>query len=328
MGRSRYGTVRRTLRRVLRRIEHDLEVLTQAGIWRVILLSVATITGANLFLHPFGLHVQPLYILPLCLAAWRIGLGACLAIAALIAGIAASVALFVNHEVSAPLAIVHFLLLTLMLGVVSAIVTSFRSRYDRERDHASLDAMTGALNRQGFLARADAMLAQAAAQRRSLLLAFIDLDGFKGVNDRLGHAEGDQVLSQFSRGAMRELRRVDCFGRLGGDEFAVLTPLESESAAQSHVGFLHRRFTEVLAKTGHNVTCSVGALVVLPGTARPSAELIREADRLMYLAKREGRNRVNIALTDDPPQPSAISLAPFVASQPKAAAAETQRRAM
>jgi GGDEF domain-containing protein len=196
--------------------------LTPAGVWRVLFWSVASITGMNYLLHPFGLHVQPLYILPLCLAAWRIGPGACLAVAAIIAGIATSVALFVNHEIAGPLAVAQLVLLTLMLSLVSATVTSFRSRYERERNHASLDALTGALNRKGFAARADAMLAQATTQNRPLLLVFIDLDGFKGVNDRLGHHEGDRVLSQFSRGAMRELRRVDCFGRLGGDEFAVL----------------------------------------------------------------------------------------------------------
>ena len=324
MDRPRYGTHQRSARRVLRRIESDLEALTPAGVWRVLVLSIIAITGVNFLLHPYGLHVQPLYILPLCLAAWRIGLGACLAIAAIIAGIATSVALLVNHEISGPLSIVHFVLLTLMLGLVSAIVTSFRSRYDRERDDASLDAMTGALNRKGFLARADAMLAQASVQRRALLLAFIDLDGFKSVNDRLGHAEGDRVLSQFSKGAMRELRRVDCFGRLGGDEFAVLTPLESESAAETHVGFIHRRFTDVLASTGHDVTCSVGALVILPDIGRPTAEWILEADRLMYVAKREGRNRVSIALADASP----ASLTPFVPRHPQAVAAGTRRSAI
>lgn len=328
MDRPRYGTQKRSLRRLVRRIEADLEALTPAGIWRVLVLSIVTITGVNYLLHPFGLHVQPLYILPLCLAAWRIGLGACLAIAAVIAGIATSIALFVNHDVSGPLAIVHFVLLTLMLGVVSAIVTSFRSRYERERDHASLDALTGALNRKGFLARADAMLAQASGQRRTMLLAFIDLDGFKGVNDRLGHAEGDRVLSQFSRGAMRELRRVDCFGRLGGDEFAVLTPLESESAAHTHVGFIHRRFTEVLAGTGHDVTCSVGALVIHPDTPRPTAEWIAQADRLMYVVKRDGRNGVRIALPGEASEAPQISLTPFVARLPKAAPAGARRRAM
>lgn len=326
MGRPRYGTFRRIVRKLLRRLEDDLEALTPAGVWRVLLMSIATITGLNALLHPFGIHVQPLYILPLCLAAWRIGLGACLAIAAVIAGIASAVAFF-NQEFGAVLAVVEFVLLTLILGLVSAIVTSFRSRYERERDHASLDALTGALNRKGFLSRADAMRAQAASQSRPLLLAFIDLDGFKGVNDRLGHAEGDRVLSQFSRGAMRELRRVDCFGRLGGDEFAVLTPLESESAADTHVGFIHRRFTEALAMTGHDVTCSVGALIIPPDSQRSSAEWMREADSLMYIAKREGRNRVRLALAYDAPQPLETSLPPLTGRTPKAASAGTRRRA-
>lgn len=326
MGRPRYGTFRRLVRKLLRRLEDDLEALTPAGVWRVLFMSIATITGLNALLHPFGIHVQPLYILPLCLAAWRIGLGACLAIAAVIAGIASSVA-FLNQEFGAALAVVEFVLLTLILGLVSAIVTSFRSRYERERDHASLDALTGALNRKGFLSRADVMRAQAASQGRPLLLAFIDLDGFKGVNDRLGHAEGDRVLSQFSRGAMRELRRVDCFGRLGGDEFAVLTPLESESAADTHVGFIHRRFTEALAMTGHDVTCSVGALTIPPDSQRSSVEWMREADSLMYVAKREGRNRVRLASANDAPQASQDSLPPFSARVPKAAVAGMRRRA-
>lgn len=304
MERRQHGALRGVYRDILRSLEHQLDSLTPAGVWRVIVLSIVFITAANLQLHAFGLHVDPLYVLPLCLAGWRLGLKASLGVAAALAVLVAVALAHLNGDRPAWAVVTQMALFALMLAVVVGVVSSFRHSLDRERVHASRDGMTGALNRHAFTELADAMLA--AGEGRPLVLAFIDLDGFKAVNDRHGHHAGDRVLEHFARGAMRELRGVDYFGRIGGDEFAVLALAETEDGAHHLAGFLHRRFSAVLAATGHEVTCSMGALIVPAGDGRTCAELLREADRLMYSVKAGGKNGVRIA-------PAARSTSPALA---------------
>ncbi|CAM5619260.1 hypothetical protein ATER59S_01036 [Aquamicrobium terrae] len=139
------------------------------------------------------------------------------------------------------------------------------------------------------------MIEAAAEQGRPLLLAYLDLDGFKIVNDRYGHEAGDQVLKRFGIAARAALRREDCFGRMGGDEFALLVSLPSIEDAQETAERLHRRFSEALADTAHKVTCSMGAHTIAPDDGAYLDELLRKADRLMYAAKNGGKNGLRFA---------------------------------
>lgn len=91
-------------------------------------------------------------------------------------------------------------------------------------------------------------------------------------------------------------RRNDCFGRLGGDEFAVLMPVASIAEAREIAVRLHDRLTSALAGKGYSVTCSMGALIVPAEGRAPLAELMREADRLMYAVKHGGKNDVRFAV--------------------------------
>lgn len=295
MGRLGPDSLASLLHPVLRRLEDDLDALTLVGAWRVVLLSVVCIAAANYYLFPLGLQVQPLYILPLCLAGWRLGLAASLGVAVLVALLATGIRVYLYQELSGWLAVGNLTILTLMLCLVAGVVSSFRFRYDLERDHASKDRLTGAYNRQAFTRRFDSMITSLEGETSSLLLAFIDLDGFKAVNDTGGHREGDNVLKLFVIGATLELRGVDCLGRLGGDEFAVLAPAETEAEARRLAGHLHRRFSDILANTGHRVTCSMGAVIVPSSVSRSSNDLIEDADQLMYAAKRGGKNSWRLA---------------------------------
>ncbi len=136
------------------------------------------------------------------------------------------------------------------------------------------------------------MIRIAVGKRQPLLLAYLDLDGFKQVNDLHGHEAGDLVLKRFGTAGRAVLRDSDCFGRMGGDEFAVLAPVATVEAASTMAQELHKRFTDVLAGTDHEVTCSMGALVIAPDGAAFLDEVVRKADRLMYAAKHGGKNRL------------------------------------
>ncbi|MFW6345595.1 MAG: diguanylate cyclase domain-containing protein, partial [Halomonas sp.] len=173
-------------------------------------------------------------------------------------------------------------------------------RHQRELQQAAQhDALTGLPNR--LLLSDRLRQAQAQAERRGtcLGLAFIDLDGFKAVNDSLGHDVGDQLLVALSARMSAVLRASDTLARLGGDEFvAVLvdlaTPEEAELAAQR----LLRSIDAPLELAGERVqvSASLGLACYLPGESGSrldADQLLRQADQAMYEAKRRGKNRMH-----------------------------------
>jgi diguanylate cyclase (GGDEF)-like protein len=149
------------------------------------------------------------------------------------------------------------------------------------------------LNRSAFREEAARRLALGTS---GFALLMVDLDDFKGVNDTHGHATGDTVLANFVRRVKDTLPQGSLLGRMGGEEFAVLIPdcrrpdtvAEAEKIRQSVAA------EPVCAGDGKDVpvTASVGVVAVEHGDADSLDTLLAEADRLCYLAKKHGRNRV------------------------------------
>jgi diguanylate cyclase (GGDEF)-like protein len=174
-------------------------------------------------------------------------------------------------------------------------------RFARERKRseerlaqmAFYDPLTGLANRSKF--EECARLALARARRRNTRLAcmFIDLDGFKGVNDRLGHETGDLLLQDIAERMRQVFRDYDTIARLGGDEFAILLTDIDDYGDVSHIASrLCDALSEPIAVDRHelHVTASVG-ISVYPDAADSVADLIRCADEAMYDSKRAGKNR-------------------------------------
>ena len=130
------------------------------------------------------------------------------------------------------------------------------------------------------------------------MLALADVDGFKAVNDTFGHAVGDHVLRRFAAVGASAIRPGDWFGRLGGDEFVILLQAETMENAASRVETLHRRLRDDLREADFPVRASLGALIVPSGATLDWADALREADRLMYDAKRVGRGGLRVRLFD------------------------------
>jgi diguanylate cyclase (GGDEF)-like protein len=192
-------------------------------------------------------------------------------------------------------------LLSVMLGLLVLILATGRRRAlslveekTRELSHQALhDTLTGLPNRALVLDRAAQLLARGARQPGMLAGAlFIDLDGFKYVNDNLGHAAGDQLLKVVADRLQGAVREGDTVGRLSGDEFVVLV----ESADEATLDLLADRLTEVLHEPiefdDHckifSVTASIG--VAVGKYATPDA-LLRDADLALYAAKAAGKDR-------------------------------------
>jgi diguanylate cyclase (GGDEF)-like protein len=152
---------------------------------------------------------------------------------------------------------------------------------------AFTDPLTGVPNRRAFLDRLSAAVA-AAPTGQCTVVFLVDLDGFKGVNDRSGHAAGDAVLKAVTSALGGVVRETDTVARLGGDEFAVLAEVTNVSAGE----ILAERLRAAVAAAGRasRVTASVGAAEVLPGD--DVEELLHRADSAMYRSKTAGGDRV------------------------------------
>ncbi|HXK17623.1 MAG TPA: diguanylate cyclase [Polyangiaceae bacterium] len=163
---------------------------------------------------------------------------------------------------------------------------------------ATHDSLTGLPNRLLAHERLDRALEHAKRFRRRAAVLFIDLDGFKTINDSLGHAAGDAVLKEVAARMLACTRTSDTVARLGGDEFLVLLPEveDSESAAtvaRKLLGAMAENPFEVVGQT-LNVSFSVG-VAVFPDHAADPRELLASADAALYRAKRAGKNQLALS---------------------------------
>ena len=180
--------------------------------------------------------------------------------------------------------------------VLNARDVTERVRLEEELTRQAFhDGLTGLANRGLFRDRLDQALARSERTRETLAVLLVDLDGFKQVNDSLGHDAGDHLLEEVARRFDGVVRANDTLARLGGDEFAVLV----EGATEQHAVGVARRLLESLAGSmsiaGRDLTlaASIG-VVVHPGGSGSSDELIRHADVAMYAAKESGRGRFEV----------------------------------
>jgi diguanylate cyclase (GGDEF)-like protein len=155
------------------------------------------------------------------------------------------------------------------------------------------DPLTGIANRRCFDQRLAAGIAAARATNHPLTLAVADLDHFKIINDRLGHAVGDDVLKHAADIMRKRCRATDLVARIGGEEFALLLSGMTRETALSYCDMLRRAFEAHDWAAVHpnlHVTMSIG-ISQWDGAGDPAA-LLQAADAHLYIAKNEGRNRV------------------------------------
>lgn len=188
--------------------------------------------------------------------------------------------------------VLAFTAVVLALGLADRML-AFRRERDRAKEHAERDVLTGVLNRGGIEHRLDWAVIEMERERIPLSLLFIDLDHFKKINDRHGHALGDACLRAVARVLSEEFQYGDQLGRLGGEEF-VLVLSGADRAAALHIAERVRGRIQhgcaVVDGVTVDVTASIGVAQGVPGDS--VASLIARADQAMYVAKRNGGNRV------------------------------------
>jgi diguanylate cyclase (GGDEF)-like protein/PAS domain S-box-containing protein len=177
-------------------------------------------------------------------------------------------------------------LYTVTIDVHDLTVAQEQLRRSVERD-----ALTDVLSRRTVMDRIEAALADAA--RSPVALFFIDLDGFKSVNDRLGHREGDALLVRVAKALQAAVRADDAVGRFGGDEFLVLASVRNPQGAQKLAEHMLEAVRNVAIDTplAGCVSASIG-YALAPADALHPIKLLQRADDAMYAAKRQGKNQV------------------------------------
>lgn len=177
------------------------------------------------------------------------------------------------------------------LYTVTVDVHDLTVAQEQLRRSVERDALTDVLSRRTVMDRIEAALADAA--RAPVALFFVDLDGFKSVNDRLGHREGDALLVRVAQALLGAVRADDAVGRFGGDEFLVLAAVRNGHGAHALAMHMLEAIRKVAAGTlpPGSISASIG-YALAPADAQSPTKLLQRADDAMYAAKRQGKDRV------------------------------------
>lgn len=174
------------------------------------------------------------------------------------------------------------------------------------REQATRDSLTRLWNRSSILNELSRELARSQRDSRPLGVVIVDLDHFKRINDTYGHLAGDIVLRESARLMQSSIRQYDSIGRYGGEEFLILFPGCYEGDSYAQADRLRKSLAQTEMSLNSNpvrVTASFGVTTALPNESWTPEALIRKADEALYVAKKSGRNRVEILLngSETPP---------------------------
>ena len=203
------------------------------------------------------------------------------------------------------------------IAIAFIMLAMAKERAEQCHKHAAMvDPLTGLINRRGFFLETARVARRQADNPQLAAVLLIDLDNFKSINDRFGHAVGDKVLQIFAETAVQSVRPCDFIGRLGGEEFAAVLHNVGRERAMVIAERLRAAFAEatlMVEGCAVGATASIG-MVFSDAADFDAAELLTQADKALYEAKERGRNRVEVAGTErDTPRrnvaPAGASLA-------------------
>jgi diguanylate cyclase (GGDEF)-like protein len=194
---------------------------------------------------------------------------------------------------------ISLVLRALSLLAICHLIAGVRAKYALIQQQASRDPLTGLHNHCAFHEHLDIAIERAARGGTVLALAYLDLDEFKGMNDRFGHVIGDRMLKYFAQAARESVRRTDCIGRLGGDEFAIVIEARTKAEVTLAVSRAYDALkTALLAREAPRdqiLSFSMGAVIAGALDRLDANSLIHAADSLMYRSKRAGKGSLTIS---------------------------------
>lgn len=283
--------IRATIKKRLK----DLERQSQLTLL-LLSLQVMLLIGLSDYLTGVEISLSLFYLLPISIAAWGIGRQA---------GILVSLLSVFAWRISNQLAGEHFshwlipywntLIRLGVFVIITVLLSQLRNLLEKERTLARTDSLTGALNRRAFFEKVETEILRSHRYQRPFTIVYIDLDGFKLINDRLGHSTGDALLKKVVQVICENIRRGDLLARLGGDEFAILLLETDQQLAPVVVSRLQKAISNQMQQNQWSVTLSIGALTYLK-PLHSVDEMIRSADRLMYSVKGTSKNAIKYSV--------------------------------
>ncbi len=253
------------------------------------LLALVLIGVGDYFASGNLLEFSVFFVLPIAFFAWFLSRKAGL----LTSFLSAAIIMGVNlnspvHEINHRVAYWNALVWLTFFLLATFVIEHLKALHARERELARVDDLTKVATRVAFYEFAIAEINRARRFNLTTTLAYVDLDSFKEVNDRRGHATGDKVLITVARSMQKSIRHTDMVARMGGDEFALILPNMGKDAAQKVLEKLLNVLTRSMRHNHGPITFSVGAVTFL---AAPKSvhQMIQRADEIMYSVKAIGK---------------------------------------
>lgn len=276
---------------MLKEVDKALSHQTPARLAALSLLIIAVV-GSMDHLTGYELGFSIFYLLPVSLASWYMKGHFGLIVCALSAGTWLAIDLASGHNYSNQA--IPFWNTAVRCGffvIVSVLLKQMKQSLELQLSLAQTDGLTGLLNARTFKQKCDSFFKLSLRNKRTLALGYVDLDGFKSVNDSLGHTVGDQVLKAVAETLTKRLRSSDLAARLGGDEFAILLPETDREGAEVFFAGLHENLLELAVHNQWPVGFSAGVAVFRSFESNID-EAIQYADSLMYRVKKSGKNKI------------------------------------
>ena len=255
------------------------------------LIALMLIGVGDYLASPKLLEFSVFFVLPISFFSWFLSRKA----GVLASALSAAIILGVNrnspvHEINGSVAYWNAIVWLAFFLLATFVIAQLKVLHARERELARVDNLTKVATRVAFYEFATAEINRARRFKLATTLAYVDLDSFKEVNDRNGHAIGDRVLITVAQSMQTSIRHTDMVARMGGDEFALILPNTNKDAACQILDKLLKLLTGSMRQNHWPVTFSVGAVTF---TAPPESvhQMIKRADEIMYSVKQSGKNR-------------------------------------
>lgn len=260
--------------------------------WSVTGTTLVGLLGVADYLTGYELSFSLFYLAPIALVTWYANqrLGLFISVLSAVTWLIADVTS--GQTYSHPIIYIWNTLIRFGFFIITCdLLTQLRRSQEAEQAAARTDYVSGVMNARYFHEALEMELERSRRYPHPSSLVYMDIDDFKVINDRNGHAAGDEVIHFVASELKRQLRNTDIIARIGGDEFGLLLPFCGGPESKIVISRLHAKLTAEMRKKNWPITFSMG-VVICEAVPRSAYELMRMADELMYSVKHSTKNDV------------------------------------